>query len=55
MVKLVHTSNVSLHLLLPRYVSNDYIPANGAYVGLAPPGDVGSWQRECKVISEQNL
>ncbi|XP_059629775.1 probable rhamnogalacturonate lyase B [Cornus florida] len=31
-----------------RYISMDYIPANGAYVGLAPPGDVGSWQRECK-------
>ncbi|KAL5559920.1 hypothetical protein UlMin_036131 [Ulmus minor] len=26
----------------------DYITANGAYVGLAPPGEVGSWQRECK-------
>ncbi|KAL3655230.1 hypothetical protein CASFOL_001016 [Castilleja foliolosa] len=31
-----------------RYASNDPIPANCAYVGLAPPGDVGSWQRECK-------
>ncbi|EEF35029.1 rhamnogalacturonate lyase B isoform X1 [Ricinus communis] len=31
-----------------RYVSNECIPANGAYVGLAPPGDVGSWQTECK-------
>ncbi|KAL8494755.1 hypothetical protein ACS0TY_025558 [Phlomoides rotata] len=31
-----------------RFVSSDYIPANGAFVGLAPPGDVGSWQRECK-------
>ncbi|XP_047964301.1 probable rhamnogalacturonate lyase B [Salvia hispanica] len=31
-----------------RYVSSDNIPANGAYVGLAPPGDAGSWQRECK-------
>ncbi|KAH7849901.1 hypothetical protein Vadar_024722 [Vaccinium darrowii] len=31
-----------------RHISNDYISANGAYVGLAPPGDVGSWQRECK-------
>ncbi|XVF64927.1 hypothetical protein PTKIN_Ptkin09bG0205900 [Pterospermum kingtungense] len=31
-----------------RYVSYECIPANGAYVGLAPPGEVGSWQRECK-------
>ncbi|GMJ02531.1 hypothetical protein like AT1G09890 [Hibiscus trionum] len=31
-----------------RYVCNENIPANGAYVGLAPPGDVGSWQREVK-------
>ncbi|KAJ4701499.1 Rhamnogalacturonate lyase family protein [Melia azedarach] len=35
-------------LVQDRYVSNDYIAANGAYVGLAPPGDVGSWQTECK-------
>ncbi|GMY17460.1 probable rhamnogalacturonate lyase B [Fagus crenata] len=34
--------------VLDRYTSKDYMPANGAYVGLAPPGDVGSWQRECK-------
>ena len=27
----------------------DYTSANGAYVGLAPPGNAGSWQRECKV------
>lgn len=32
-----------------RYISDDYISAQGAYVGLAPQGDVGSWQRECKV------
>ncbi|GMY07750.1 rhamnogalacturonate lyase B-like [Fagus crenata] len=31
-----------------RYLSDEYISANYAYVGLAPPGDVGSWQRECK-------
>ena len=37
-------------IIMSRYTSEDYIPANGAYVGLAPPGDVGSWQRECKVI-----
>ncbi|KAG6705107.1 hypothetical protein I3842_07G165500 [Carya illinoinensis] len=35
-------------LVLDRYSSKDYIPANGAYVGNAPPGDAGSWQRECK-------
>lgn len=37
-------------MAMSRFVSDDYISANGAYVGLAPPGDVGSWQRECKVI-----
>lgn len=31
-----------------RYISNDTILAKAAYVGLAPPGDVGSWQREHK-------
>ncbi|XVE60634.1 hypothetical protein DITRI_Ditri05aG0143500 [Diplodiscus trichospermus] len=31
-----------------RYVSHDYISTNGAYVGLAPPGDVGSWEAESK-------
>ncbi|KAA8528384.1 hypothetical protein F0562_035739 [Nyssa sinensis] len=41
--------NVNGRLLVrDRYVSNEYISANGAFVGLAPPGDVGSWQRECK-------
>ncbi|XP_019438471.1 PREDICTED: uncharacterized protein LOC109344244 isoform X1 [Lupinus angustifolius] len=41
--------NVSGRLhVLDRYISTDLISANGAYVGLAPPGDVGSWQRECK-------
>ncbi|XP_058190698.1 probable rhamnogalacturonate lyase B isoform X2 [Rhododendron vialii] len=41
--------NVSGRLVVrDRYISKDYISANGAYVGLAPPGDVGSWQRECK-------
>ncbi|CAN6720439.1 unnamed protein product [Malus baccata var. baccata] len=34
--------------ILDRYVSKDRVPGNGAYVGLAPPGDVGSWQRDCK-------
>ncbi|XP_027356036.1 uncharacterized protein LOC113865571 isoform X3 [Abrus precatorius] len=41
--------NVSGRLLvLDRYICTDLISANGAYVGLAPPGDAGSWQRECK-------
>ncbi|XP_011098532.1 uncharacterized protein LOC105177174 [Sesamum indicum] len=41
--------NVSGKLLVSdRYVNSDLIPANRAFVGLAPPGDVGSWQRECK-------
>ncbi|KAL6184537.1 hypothetical protein ACLB2K_045938 [Fragaria x ananassa] len=31
-----------------RYLSDTYILAKGAYVGLAPPGDPGSWQRDCK-------
>ncbi|XP_030542772.1 rhamnogalacturonate lyase-like [Rhodamnia argentea] len=35
-------------LVLDRYISEEHIKANGAYVGLAPPGDVGSWQRETK-------
>ncbi|KAM4087241.1 hypothetical protein ACJW30_10G163100 [Castanea mollissima] len=41
--------NVSGRFLVQdRYLSNDYVSANGAYVGLAPQGDIGSWQRECK-------
>lgn len=41
--------NVSGRLLVfDRYVDEEYAPANDAYVGLAPPGDAGSWQRECK-------
>lgn len=35
---------------MPRYVSDDSVSALGAYVGVAPPGEAGSWQRECKVI-----
>ncbi|KAM7266669.1 hypothetical protein ACFE04_004566 [Oxalis oulophora] len=30
------------------YVSTENIAAIDAYVGLAPPGEAGSWQRECK-------
>ncbi|CAN4092311.1 unnamed protein product [Withania somnifera] len=41
--------NISGRLLvLDRYVKDDKIFASGAYVGLAPPGEAGSWQRECK-------
>ncbi|CAA3026480.1 probable rhamnogalacturonate lyase B [Olea europaea subsp. europaea] len=40
--------NVSGRLLVKdRYISDNYVPATGAYVGLAPPG-IESWQRECK-------
>ncbi|EPS71848.1 hypothetical protein M569_02906, partial [Genlisea aurea] len=35
-------------LVFDRELSSDNIPANGAYVGLCPPGNAGSWQRECK-------
>ncbi|KAI3685810.1 hypothetical protein L6452_35069 [Arctium lappa] len=31
-----------------RFISEENIPANGAYIGLAAPGDPGSWQRENK-------
>lgn len=37
-----------LHLLI-RGVSNESKYADGAYVGLAAPGDAGSWQLESKV------
>ncbi|XP_059460382.1 probable rhamnogalacturonate lyase B [Corylus avellana] len=41
--------NVSGRLLIQdRYVSEECIPGDGAFVGLAPLGDIGSWQRECK-------
>ncbi|XP_057975101.1 probable rhamnogalacturonate lyase B isoform X2 [Malania oleifera] len=35
-------------LVQDRYISDEFIIAKGAYVGLAPPGDAGSWQREGK-------
>ncbi|MCL7041238.1 hypothetical protein MKW94_030324 [Papaver nudicaule] len=35
-------------LVRDRFVSMEDIPAVDAYVGLALPGEVGSWQRECK-------
>ncbi|KAI3832911.1 hypothetical protein MKW92_013119 [Papaver armeniacum] len=35
-------------LVRDRFVSKEDIPAVDAYVGLALPGEVGSWQTECK-------
>ncbi|KAL7617893.1 hypothetical protein Lser_V15G00032 [Lactuca serriola] len=35
-------------LVRDRFVQDNDMPTNGAYVGLAQPGEVGSWQRECK-------
>ncbi|KAI3832432.1 hypothetical protein MKX03_020666 [Papaver bracteatum] len=35
-------------LVRDRFVSMEDIPAVDAYVGLALPGEVGSWQTECK-------
>ncbi|KAK9983147.1 hypothetical protein SO802_032672 [Lithocarpus litseifolius] len=41
--------NVCGRLLVhDRYISENSTPGIGSYVGLALPGDVGSWQRECK-------
>ncbi|KAK4274200.1 hypothetical protein QN277_017463 [Acacia crassicarpa] len=41
--------NVNGRLLVrDRYIRDENISAKGAYVGLAPPGEAGSWQRECK-------
>ncbi|OVA03491.1 Rhamnogalacturonate lyase [Macleaya cordata] len=42
-------STVNGRLLVHNRFSNEeYVWANNAYVGLAPPGDAGSWQRETK-------
>ncbi|CAH2042828.1 unnamed protein product [Thlaspi arvense] len=35
-------------LIRDSYIDQDLVTANFAYVGLAPPGEVGSWQRESK-------
>ncbi|KAI3899344.1 hypothetical protein MKW92_003790 [Papaver armeniacum] len=35
-------------LVRDRYINRLDIAGNAAYVGLAPPGDAGSWQRDCK-------
>jgi len=33
-----------------RLVEKEKAPAKGAYIGFGPPGEAGSWQRDCKVI-----
>nr|XP_009801905.1 PREDICTED: probable rhamnogalacturonate lyase B [Nicotiana sylvestris] len=35
-------------LVKDRFISKQDVPVSNAYIGLAPPGDVGSWQRENK-------
>ncbi|KAK3016085.1 hypothetical protein RJ639_005680 [Escallonia herrerae] len=35
-------------LVQDMYIYMNNLPAKYAYVGLAAPGDIGSWQRECK-------
>ncbi|XP_052195049.1 probable rhamnogalacturonate lyase B isoform X2 [Diospyros lotus] len=35
-------------LVRDRYINEELMTANSAFVGLAPPGDAGSWQRESK-------
>jgi len=35
-------------LVRDRYIDDGDLYASGAYVGLALPGEAGSWQRECK-------
>ncbi|KAK3124067.1 hypothetical protein QOZ80_8AG0639980 [Eleusine coracana subsp. coracana] len=35
-------------LVRDRYLDDQELYASGAYVGLALPGEAGSWQRECK-------
>nr|GEV37391.1 rhamnogalacturonate lyase [Tanacetum cinerariifolium] len=35
-------------LVYDRFISDECMPAKGAYIGLAPPGVSGSWQRENK-------
>lgn len=37
-------------LIRDRYISRKLMIGRFAYVGLAAPGDVGSWQNEAKVI-----
>ncbi|THU63923.1 hypothetical protein C4D60_Mb01t20970 [Musa balbisiana] len=35
--------------VLDKHISKEYINGNSAFVGLASPGEAGSWQRESKV------
>ncbi|KAK4434255.1 hypothetical protein Salat_0588300 [Sesamum alatum] len=47
--KSAERGSVSGRLLVrDRCVSDDNILGNGAYIGLGPPGEIGSWQREGK-------
>lgn len=34
-----------------RYIETNLLPAKFAYIGLAAPGDNGSWQKQPKVIN----
>lgn len=36
-------------LVYDEYINTDLMPARSAYVGLAPPGDEGSFQDDSKV------
>lgn len=38
-------------LVNDKYANTSSTAARSAYVGLAPPGDAGSWQDDSKVIS----
>ncbi|KAJ7295594.1 hypothetical protein O6H91_Y177700 [Diphasiastrum complanatum] len=41
-------SNIEYIFCSCRFISTDAFPAAGAYVGLAAPGESGSWQTESK-------
>lgn len=47
LIRLFITNNKKI---LFRYINVDVFPALNAYIGLAEPGLVGSWQSETKVI-----
>ncbi|KAH9610641.1 hypothetical protein KSS87_017129 [Heliosperma pusillum] len=36
-----------------KFVTNEKVPAKNAFIGLGPPGEAGSWQRDCKVRFNQ--
>lgn len=48
-LKLVIQNRILCFIITFRYMSEECLPASGAYVGLAQPGEAGSWQRETKV------